>query len=202
MTTTFGITFDYLCPFARNANEHVVAGLRGGADWDVTFVPYSLAQGHVGAAGTAVWDRADPNRSSGIMALHVGIAVRDRFPDHFLDVHSELFAARHDRGEDLRERDVIAKALEDADLDPIEVLAVLEDGGFLRQLREEHERAVADHEVWGVPTFIGSDRAVFVRILDRHEGDIPDSIDRIERIMTLVDGFPDLHEFKQTDLPV
>ena len=43
----FGITYDYLCPFARNANEHVVAALRGGADWDVTFEPYSLTQNKV-----------------------------------------------------------------------------------------------------------------------------------------------------------
>jgi hypothetical protein len=202
MTTTFGITFDYLCPFARNANEHVIAGLRGGADWDVTFVPYSLAQGHVEDGGTAVWDREDPNRSSGILALQTGIAVRDRFPDQFLDTHWELFAARHDRGEDLRDRDVIAKALDAAHLDPTEVFALLEDGGFLRQLREEHERAVTDHEVWGVPTFIGRDRAVFVRVLDRHDSDIATSVERIESIMMLVDGFPDLHEFKQTDLPV
>jgi hypothetical protein len=55
----FGITFDYLCPFARNANEHVTAALRAGADWDVSFVPYSLAQGHVEDGDVDVWDRDD-----------------------------------------------------------------------------------------------------------------------------------------------
>ena len=44
MTTTFAITFDYLCPFARNASEAVVEGLHNGADWNVTFKPFSLAQ--------------------------------------------------------------------------------------------------------------------------------------------------------------
>lgn len=202
MTRTFGITYDYLCPFARNANEHVVAGLRGGADWDVSFVPYSLAQGHVGDDGTAVWDRPDPDRSSGVLALKLGLVVRDEFPEQFLDAHLELFAARHDRGEDLRDRDVLAKALAAAELDTDEVFARAADGGYLRRLRAEHERAVADHNVWGVPTFIGRDRAVFVRVLDRDEGDTATSIDRIERLMTLVDDLPDLHEFKQTDLRV
>lgn len=202
MTLSFGITFDYLCPFARNANEHVIAGLEHGADWDVRFVPYSLAQGNVEAGGTDVWDREDPNRSSGILALQAGLVVRDRFPDLFLDAHRELFAARHDRGEDLRDRDVITKALDTAGLDPREIFSLMDDGAFLQRLRDEHERAVADHEVWGVPTFIGRDRAVFVRVLDRYEGDAEVSVERIERIMTLVDEFGDLHEFKQTDLPV
>lgn len=202
MTLSFGITFDYLCPFARNANEHVIAGVQHGADWDVRFVPYSLAQGHVEAGGTAVWDREDPNKSSGILALQAGVLVRDQFPDRFADTHLELFAARHDRGEDLRDRDVVAKALDTAGLDADEVFGLLADGRILAQLRAEHEQAVAEHEVWGVPTFIGRDRAVFVRVLDRFEGDAATSIERIERIMTLVDDFGDLHEFKQTNLPV
>jgi len=40
----FALTYDYLCPFARNANEHVVTGLRSGAPWDVTIIPFSLTQ--------------------------------------------------------------------------------------------------------------------------------------------------------------
>lgn len=202
MTLSFSITYDYLCPFARNANEHVVAGLQHGADWDVTFVPYSLAQGHVEADGTDVWDRDDPTRSSGILAFLAGLAVRDEFPDQFLDAHRELFAARHDRGEDLRKREVLVKALNAANLDGDAVLALVDDGDYLTELRSEHERAVADHDVWGVPTFIGEQRAVFVRLLDRFEGNPQTSIERIEQVMGLVDGLIDLHEFKQTDLPV
>jgi hypothetical protein len=38
--TDFAVTWDYRCPFARNAHEHVLAGLADGADWDVTFVPF------------------------------------------------------------------------------------------------------------------------------------------------------------------
>jgi len=41
---SFAVTWDYLCPFARNAHEHLVAGLEGGAPWDVTFSPFSLIQ--------------------------------------------------------------------------------------------------------------------------------------------------------------
>ena len=47
MTRAFEITYDYRCPFARNAHEHVLDALEAGADWDVTFVPFSLGQVHV-----------------------------------------------------------------------------------------------------------------------------------------------------------
>jgi hypothetical protein len=65
VTRRFAITFDYLCPFARNANEHVIAGLRAGADWDVHFLPYSLAQGHVEEDQQDVWVRTTRTRSLG-----------------------------------------------------------------------------------------------------------------------------------------
>ena len=108
---TFGITYDYLCPFARNANEHVVAGMRERAGWDVTFVPVSLTQLKAAESGTPRWDDAGALRRSGVLALAVAEVVRQRTPERFLDVHLELFALRHDRAEDLRDPSSIAEAL-------------------------------------------------------------------------------------------
>jgi hypothetical protein len=201
MPIEFAVTFDYLCPFARNLNEHVATALDAGADWDVTFTPYSLTQGHLTEEDVAVWDRADPHAASGVLALQAGLAVRDRFPDRFLVAHRELFAARHDRGENLKDPDVVAKALAAADLDPDEVFTAMADGAFLAVLRDEHRRNVEVHGIWGVPTVIAGDRAVFVRLLDRPDDDAARARDRIERVITLVTDFPDLHEFKQVDLP-
>jgi len=42
MTLSFAVTWDYRCPFARNAHEHLLTALESGADWDVRFVPFSL----------------------------------------------------------------------------------------------------------------------------------------------------------------
>ena len=53
---SFAVTWDYRCPFARNAHEHLAAALAGGADWDVTFLPFSLSQAHVPEGGAPVWD--------------------------------------------------------------------------------------------------------------------------------------------------
>lgn len=202
MTTRFGLTFDYLCPFARNANEFVVAGLRAGADWDVDFTPYSLSQGHVEEGAPDVWDADDPTTVSGIHALLVGLAVRDHFPEHFLDVHLALFAARHDEARNLKDVDVLRDVVAGAGLDPEVVLTTVVNGDPFDTLRKEHERNVRDHEVWGVPTFIAGDRAVFVRFLDRPDGDDAAAIERIDRVVDLVANLPELHEFKQTDLPV
>lgn len=47
MTTSFAVTWDYRCPFARNAVEHVLLGLEAGAPWEVRFAPFSLNQAHV-----------------------------------------------------------------------------------------------------------------------------------------------------------
>lgn len=200
MTRRFGLTFDYLCPFARIVHEHVVLALESGADWDVTFVPYSLAQGHVEEGGTAVWDLDDPLAASGVRALLSGLAVRDHDPERFLAVHASLFSARHDDGADLRDPAVVDRALERAGVDPGEVATLVASGGPLARLAEEHTRAVEDRSVWGVPTFLAS-RAVFVRFLERPEGDAGLAVSRIERVLDLIDGMPELHEFKQADLP-
>ncbi len=149
----------------------------------------------------AIWDREDPDAESGVLALQVGLAVRDRFPEQFLDAHRELFAARHDRGEDIRDRDVLAKALGAADLDADEVFDLVDTGEFLATLRAEHETNVDTHEVFGVPTIITGQRAVFLRLLDRPGDEGAVGRDRIERVVELLDGFPELHEFKQVDLP-
>ena len=202
MARPFAITFDYLCPFARNANEHVVAALNSSDQWDVRFLPYSLSQGHVEEGGLAVWDRDEPNDASGILAFQVGIAVRDHHPERFLEVHRALFAARHDDGLDIKDPAVLRDLLEDVGLSADEVFAHVEDGSALATLRAEHDEAAEKHQVWGVPTFITDRRAVFVRLMDRPDGDTTLAAERIGQVLDLVDAPLELHEFKQVDLPV
>ena len=197
-TLRFGITYDYLCPFARNANEHVVAGLRAGADWDVELIPFSLSQAKAAEAGDEVrWDAAAALRRSGVLALAVAELVRTHHPDRLLDVHLELFALRHELAGDLRDPGDVAGALERGGVAGSLVDRV--DEG-IEPLRRAHE-AMVEREVWGVPTLLGSHRAVFVRLLDRADPDPAVSARRIERLVHMVEEEPMLHEFKQVDLP-
>jgi protein-disulfide isomerase-like protein with CxxC motif len=199
MTRSFAVTWDYRCPFARNAHEHVVAALEAGADWDVTFVPFSLNQMHTEEGDPAVWD--DPTKSDTLLAAEVAIVVRDRFPDAFRRFHVAMFTARHDEGRDIREAGVIRAVLSESGLDADAVMDEVEDGWPHEQYRKEHTAAEEHHKVWGVPTFIDDDRAVFVRLMSRPRGDAELARTTIERTLDLVTGWDDLNEFKHTSIP-
>ena len=195
---SFAVTYDYRCPFARNIHEHLVTALQGGADWDVEFVPFSLSQVHVEEGGVPVWD--DPSKASGLLATEVGIVVRDNFPERFSDVHVALFAARHDDGRDLREEAVLRDVLRSSGVDDDEVLAAVADGGPRETFRKAHEAAVAEHQVFGVPTFVLGDNAVFVRVMTRPAGDVAVATSTVDHILELLADHPDLNEFKHTTI--
>jgi hypothetical protein len=200
MSASFAVTWDYRCPFARNAHEHLLtASEAGGTGWDVRYSAFSLDQAHVQEDHPPVWD--EPERYPGLTANLAGIVVRDRLPEHFLAAHRALFSARHDEALDLRDRDVLAKVLDQVGLDAGAVLAEVDAGWPLQTLKEEHIRAVEDHSVFGVPTFIQGDRAVFVRLLDRPGDDAGRATTTIDRILDLLGTWPELNEFKYTSIP-
>ncbi|MGI8778423.1 MAG: DsbA family protein [Acidimicrobiales bacterium] len=195
----FAVTWDYRCPFARNFWEHVLDGLTAGADWDVTFAPFSLDQAHVEEGEADVWDRTDP--APGLLAMEAGIAVRDRFPDQLTTAHRALFQARHDRGLDLRDPEIVGRVLDEAGLDSATVMSDVAGGRPRETFHKDHDRVVADHGVFGVPTLIVGDRAVFVRVMNRPDGDAGIAVRTVERALDLVDSWPELNEFKHTTIP-
>ena len=201
MTTSFAVTWDYRCPFARNAHEHILTGLAAGADWQVRWLPFSLGQAHVEEGGVSVWD--DPGQDSGIIALQAGVVVRDEYPDRFPAVHRALFAARHDDALHLEDRAVVEKVLTEHDVPADAVFARIDSGEALATVRAEHEQFVGSHNVWGVPTFISGDRAVFVRLMDRAPTgtDPAGSVRSVEKVVDLLTGWAELNEFKHTSIP-
>jgi hypothetical protein len=200
MPDTFAVTWDYRCPFARNAHEHILTALAGGADWDVRFLAFSLGQVHVAEGEPSVWEK--PEQDTGILALQAGVVVRDEFPDRFPAVHRALFAARHDDGLHLEDRGVVARVLTDHGVPEHAVFARIDSGAALATVRSEHEQFAASHTVWGVPTFLVGDQAVFIRFMHRAPlgADSAASTQTIERILDLI-GWVDLNEFKHTSIP-
>jgi 2-hydroxychromene-2-carboxylate isomerase len=194
MARRIAITFDYRCPFAYNGHSSTIAALREGADLDVRYVPFSLDQIHVPEGEPPMWDRDPSEWGSGVLALLYGIAVRDHFTDQFLDAHLELFAARHVHGGKLDEEDVLREAIGRAGLDPDAVAAVAHAPETLKTLAAEHTEMVDDYAVFGVPTFVEGDQAVFVRFMDRaNAADIPPMLDLLT--------WTSLNEFKRTKVP-
>lgn len=211
MPPTFSVTFDYRCPFARNAHEHLLAGLAGGADWDVQFTPLSLKQMHVEEGGTSVWD--DPSQDTGLWALQAGVFVRDEHPEHFLAVHRAIFAVRHDQGLHLDGPNVTAAIAAVAGRGVADAAAeAVESGSLLEQVRKEHDAVTGAPGAWGVPTFVAPDagagsegaRAVFVRLMDRNPGETEEQRAHgrrtVERVLDLLE-WTDLNEFKATRIP-
>jgi len=198
VTRAFEITWDYRCPFARNAHEHVIEALDNGADWDVTFVPFSLGQAHVAEGQPDVWD--DPDSDTGLLALQAGVVVRDKFPDRFLAVHRALFALRHDEGLQLKDEAELRRVLEGAGVDADAVFDEIASGRPLQIVKEEHTAAVDKDQVWGVPTFVQNGQSVFVRLMNRPEGDSTLATSQVERVLDLL-TWPELNEFKHTSIP-
>jgi len=194
----FAVTWDYRCPFARNAHEHLAVALADGADWDVTFIPFSLSQVHVHEGDAPVWD--DPAKAPDLLALAAGVVMRDQYPDRFLDAHVALFAARHDEGLDLRVPDVVAQVLDGAGVPGDKVVAEVGTSAPVQEVRRAHEQAVDDWGAFGVPTFVVEDRAVFVRLMSRPQGDAALARRTVEGVLELLDRIPDLNEFKYTTL--
>ncbi|HUY86642.1 MAG TPA: DsbA family protein [Acidimicrobiales bacterium] len=217
-TYEFAVTWDYRCPFARNANEHLVRALQGGAPWKVTFVPFSLSQSHVEEGDPDVWDSF--SEEGGLLANEFGLAVMRVDPDKFLDAHLALFAARHDESMDLRDSDVLARCVESVGVDPQAVLAEIANGEIRDIFRKSHELSVSQFDVFGVPTFIvgynewdlpsfGSSGAapacttdaVFARLMTRPDDGHQNSRETIEQVLALLVGSPELNEFKHTKIP-
>jgi protein-disulfide isomerase-like protein with CxxC motif len=168
-------------------------------DWDVRFTGFSLNQTKVAEGEVDVWD--DPEMAPARLAVEVGIAVRDRWPDAFPQLHWSLFAARHDRGLDIRERSVVASLLDAVGLDAAAVMADVDSCRPRDTFRAEHEAAVRDHKVFGVPTVTVDGHAVFVRLMDRPGDDATYARQTVDRVIDLATGWANLNELKHTSIP-
>lgn len=195
---TFQLSYDYRCPFAKNIHLHVIEALRAGADFDVTFVPWTMSQGYQASGAPDVWD--DPTRDPEHLALAVSTSVRDQQPERFLDVHEALFRARHVRAIRLVTWDEITAALAgiDVDLDLVaEDLASRRPYKVIGESFREFER----YEAFGVPTFVVGGDATFVRYMNEPT-DPSASIALIESLVSLMSNESALNEFKHTKVPM
>jgi hypothetical protein len=199
MPLRFGLTWEYRCPFARIVSDHVVTALEAGADWEVTWIPFSLTQAHIAEGELDAWD--DPSKADTLYAMEAGIVVRDRFPEQFLAVHRGLFDARHDHGQDVRQTKVVDQVLSANGVDPEAVRSQIESGWPRAEFRKAHTEVVESNAVLGVPTFLVGGAAVFVRLMDRPEGDGDLARRTVERVVDTITGWPSLNEFKHTSIP-
>ncbi len=170
-----------------------------GDAWSVRWLAFSLNQTRLSGGETDVWH--DPEMAATRMAVEVGIAVRDGWPEAFPRVHRALFAARHDKGLDIRDHDVVAGVLTAEGLDADQVFNEVLGCAPRDVFRVEHTTAVENHKVFGVPTVIAGGQAVFIRLVERPTGGPAAARRCIERCVDLVTDWTNLNEFKHTSIP-
>lgn len=195
MVPAFQLSYDYRCPFAKNIHLHVVTALRAGADFDVTFVPWTMSQGYRADGAPDVWD--DPARDAEHFALAVSTSIRDLAPERFLDAHKALFRARHERAIRLVNEREITDALDGLQLD---LGTIFEDVASRRphKVIGESFREFEQYEAFGVPTFVVNGDATFVRYMNPPNDDPTASITVIQSLIDLMSNQSALNEFKHT----
>ena len=100
----------------------------------------------------------------------------------------------------LRDRQALGELLTANGVDPDAVFAEVDSGRPLATIKAEHTAFVASHNVWGVPTFVIDEKAVFVRLLDGSAGDGAVATRTVDRILDQVE-WPILNELKHTSIP-
>ncbi len=195
---SFQLSYDYRCPFAKNIHLHVIAALRAGAEYDVTFAPWTMSQGYKTDGAPDVWD--DESRDAEHLALAVSISVRDEQPAAFLDVHEALFRARHERGVRLVTLEEISHALDGVSVDLPQVFTDVASRRPHKVLGESF-REFERYDAFGVPTFVIEGDATFVRYMNAPDGPPATSIGVIDSLLTLMSDQSALNEFKHTRVP-
>lgn len=190
----FSVSYDYLCPFAKNFHLHLVKALRDGAEFDVSFVPWSLHQVHREEGALDVW--LDPEKDDALSALCASISVRDNQAERFLDAHDALFRARHEKGIRLKDLDEVLGVMEGVGVDTDLVAKDVASRRPFEVLGESHH-AMAKVEHFGVPTVVIGDTGVFVRFMEPTKPEI-DSRAVVTQVLDLMTGSPLLNEYKHT----
>lgn len=194
----FAVTYDYRCPYGRIVHDHLYWGLRDGADWAVHFVPFCLGQTHVEPGEPDIWER--PEQDSGLIALQLSVAIRDTQAERFVEAHHALYEHRHADAGNLRDLGLLLDVVGQVGVDVDAARHEVESGRPLATIRDEHTSFARSHQVWGVPVFIQDDKAVFVRLLDRPNGDADAAKRTIERVIENM-SWDSLNEFKHTSVP-
>ena len=195
--TSFDLSYDYRCPFAKNIHLHVLAALDAGADFAVNFVPWTMSQGYRREGAPDVWD--DPTYDQDLLALAVSVTIRDAQPHCFLAAHGALFRARHHHAVRLVTMEEIGAVLEPVGVNMDQVRADVASRRPHAVLKESFE-AFERYEAFGVPTFVVNHEATFVRYMTEPTSDGVASREVIGALVALMERRPDLNEFKHTQV--
>jgi predicted DsbA family dithiol-disulfide isomerase len=169
-----------------------------GRELEVRWRCFSLAQvNSTRGEGWTVWGATEPGDDvRGREAFKAAEAARRQ--ERFEELHMALLRARHERKLDLDERSTILEAAREAGLDLERLERDMADPGILDRLARDHQEGVAEHGVFGTPTFVfpGGGTA-YVRIRPAPEGEAAVTV--FDQLASIVATEPWFLELKRPD---
>jgi predicted DsbA family dithiol-disulfide isomerase len=195
----FDVYYDYLCPFVYRTSvllQNVLdSGERG---IDVRWRYFSLTQINSKDEGWTIWDASDSEPSRGRLAFKAAEAARRQ--EAFDRFHIPLLRARHVDRADIEDVAVLERVAEDSGLDLDLFRRDLADGTILTALERDHREAVAEHGVFGTPTFVfAGGPAAYVRLSEAP--DPADSVEIFDRLVSIAAAEPRILEIKRPVKP-
>ena len=195
----FEVFFDYTCPFVyRVAGMLDVVQSSGARPIDVRWRYFSLTQVNSKDDGWTVWNASALENVRGRLAFAAAEAARRQ--GKFDNLHMPLLDARHRDRLDLDDERVVERVAVDSGLDLERFRADLRDRTILDSLARDHRHAVAEHGVFGTPTFVfeGGESA-YVRLGEPVQGDA--AVEVFDRLMSVAAAEPRILEIKRPRRP-
>lgn len=195
----FEVFYDYLCPFVYRASV-LLQNVRDSKQRElkVGWRYFSLTQVASKDDGWTVWDAPAADRVRGRLAFKAAAAARRQ--GRFDDLHMPLLHARHRDRLDINRVDVVERVAVESGLDLDRFRQDIADPDILRPLARDHRHAVAEHGVFGTPTFVfAGGAAAYVRLADAPEG--ADALRIFDGLVAVAMGEPRILEIKRPVKP-
>jgi predicted DsbA family dithiol-disulfide isomerase len=193
------VFYDYLCPFVYRASV-LLRNVRdsGEREIEVRWRYFSLTQVNSKDDGWTVWDAPESEPVRGRHAFKAAEAARRQ--DGFEDFHMRLLGARHLDRVDIDDVAAVERIADESGLDLGRFREDVADPGILSALERDHRGAVAEHGVFGTPTFVfQSGSAAYVRLSEAPE--IRDSLGLFDRLVSIAADEPRILEIKRPAKP-
>lgn len=191
----FDVFFDYFCPFVYRASV-LLGNVRDSGErmMEVRWRYFSLAQINSKDDGWTIWGAPESEHARGRLAFKAAEAARRQ--DGFEDFHNRLLRARHVDRLEIDDVGVVERVADEAGLDLDRFRNDVADPEILAALERDHRVAVAEHGIFGTPTFLfPGGQAAYVRLSEAPEA--ADSLGLFDRLVSIAAEEPRILEIKR-----
>ena len=189
------VYYDYFCPFVYRASV-LLQNVRdsGERQLEIRWRYFSLAQVNSKDDGWTVWEAPESEHVRGRLAFKAAEAARRQ--NGFEDFHNRLLRARHVDRVEIDQVALVERVAEESGLDLDRFRKDVADPKILSALERDHRGAVAEHGVFGTPTFVfPGGQAAYVRLSEAPE--VVDSLSIFDRLVSIAADEPRILEIKR-----